>query len=210
MLGLFGCLAAAPPKKQPILDNEAFFIDAFLKYHFIVPHGISNDAYLKGHFITSKGIITSDTPLVINEKLSLKQLLYTNMSEFTADLIQEAKKLKDKKLVEAVRDLCAKNSSESTIDEIGTLSIKHVVLTEEKKKAMFESKGWEIFEQIYPKSPGIIELSRPGFSKDGTVAVIYMGQFGNMNVGAGQLSVFVKKNGEWVDSGIRIGNAWMT
>jgi hypothetical protein len=200
MLGFFGCMAEVPHNKQFLKNYEASFVDSFLGSQFV---GIFLD-----------GIIAPDTPLVIREKLSIHEIMtgWNNMADFTANLIQEAKQQKNKKSVEAVRDFCSKNSSESTINEIGTLSIKHVVLTEEQAKTLFSdwSKGWEIFYQTYPKSPGIIELSRPGFSKDGTVAIIYMGQSANMIAGAGQLSVFQKKDGEWVDSGIRIGPAWIS
>jgi hypothetical protein len=194
ILGLFGCLAESPPKKQPILDNKASFVDEFLQLEF-------------------SGIITTDTPLVIEKELSLKPFIATNIDDFAANLIKEAKQLKNKKLVEAVRDLCAKNSREGTIDEIGTLNTKHIVLTKEEKDSLFKEdlrQGWENFFQKYPKSHGFIELSWPGFSRDGTLAIIYMGRYANMIAGGGQLYVFLKKDGRWIDSGIKMSPGWMS
>jgi hypothetical protein len=177
---LWACpsVAESNPKKQIAIEYEASFVDEFLQLKF-------------------SGIITTDTPLVIEKELSLQPLIATNIDDFAANLIKEAKQLKNKKLVEAVRDLCAKNSREGTIDEIRTLNIKHIVLTKEEKDSLFIKdlrQGWENFFQKYPKSQGIIELSRPGFSSDGTLAIIYMGRYANIIAGAGQLYVFLKKD----------------
>jgi hypothetical protein len=70
--------------------------------------------------------------------------------------------------------------------------------------------GWQEFYKFHPKSPGIITLSRPGFSKDGGLAVIYMGNQANWLVGGGRIHVLEKKEGKWVKRLMFIGPQWVS
>ncbi len=96
---------------------------------------------------------------------------------------------------------------------MGTLSIKHVAITDRQLKELFGingKNGWEEFYKIYPKSPGIITLSRPGFSNNGTLAVIYMGIQSNGLAGYGQIYVLEEKEGKWVELKTQIGPSWIS
>jgi hypothetical protein len=120
---------------------------------------------------------------------------------------------KDTKILQAVKDFCSKNTKNHNIDSIGSLTVRHVVMTKEQETDLFRTRGkdgWEEFYKIYPKSPGIITLSRPGFSKDGTIAVIYIGNQRHGVVGEGQIYVFQKIDGKWVECGTHIGPSWVS
>jgi hypothetical protein len=122
--------------------------------------------------------ISNGVPLVIKQRFSVAMLsMWMEEAEFAADLIKQARH-QDERLTEAVTMFCARNKGANTFDAIGPLSFKNVILTEEQMSELFDTKendGWQEFYKIYPESPGIITLSLPGFSKDGTLAVIYMG-----------------------------------
>lgn len=192
-----GCREKPSPENLPPQPGEAAFVDAFLQLQFADE--------------VSKGI-----PLVIQEKLSIRMLyMDESMSDFTAKLVREAKR-QDKKLAEAVRDFCAKNSAERRISSIGKISVPHIVLTEQQMSDFFgpsevRDKGWwESFYEKYPNSPGIIMLSRPGFSADGTIGVIYMGnQWGGL-AGHGRIWVLEKKDGKWFQRKWLVGPTWIS
>lgn len=198
MFFAIGCCGGHLPRQiVPRKLSEAEFINAFLHIHFA-------DAVSEGF------------PLVINEQLSIEMLFSSgNISDFTADLIKEAKK-QEHKLAEAVQDFCTKNSSEKNIKSLGKISIEHIVLMEHQLKDLFDAKkeqgkdGWQVFYDTYPDSPGIITLSLPGFSADGTIGVIYMGNQRGWLVGHGRLYVLEKIGERWVKTDWLIGPSWVS
>ncbi len=193
-LGCLGCSETTHSEKQTPDVNDAPLVEAFLRLQFA--ENISNDA-----------------PLIIQEQLSMKMmLLVEEEADFTADLIRQAEQ-QGKRLAEAVRDFCSKNKRTNNLNSIGTLTLKHVVFTDKDMSALFESTGidgWEEFYKIHPKSPGIITLSRPGLSLDGSLAVIYMGNQTHWLAGRGRIYVLEKKGGKWGENRMCIGPFWMS
>ncbi|MFZ1702356.1 MAG: hypothetical protein WBO10_06160 [Pyrinomonadaceae bacterium] len=58
-------------------------------------------------------------------------------------------------------------------------------------------KGWKFFYQKYPKSQGITTISRVGFNKERTKALVYMGTQSDWLAGAGYLIILQKDANEW-------------
>lgn len=194
VFAMVGCRTAPAPVEKPQKVDEASFVDDFLRKRF-------------------SSSLSEDAPLVIMENLSLGELMTgKNMESFTNDLLQHWQS-RDAKTAEALRDFCAKNSGESTIDAIGALTVPHIVVTSEQMNRIFRTSGrdgWEVFYETYPKSPGIVTLSRPGFSADGTAAVIYMGNQYGWLAGHGQIYVFHRVSGKWEEGFEMIGPRWVS
>ena len=121
-------------------------------------------------------------------------------------ILDEAKK-ENQKLFEAVNDFCIKNDrTTNNLKSIGTLSVRHVAL-DEKQILEILGGGWESLQKKYPGSEGFIMLSRPGFSKDGTISVIFMYHSYSAGSGISQYYIMEKKDEKWIKSSMYIGSA---
>jgi hypothetical protein len=170
--------------------------------------GLFIDSFLRWYFHKS---VLKNIPVVIEEQFSFGHLWGDETQESLCVKLEKEAKLKNEKLVEAVNDHCLKNKKESNLDLIGPLSIKHVALTKNQLKKIFKpglnrNEMWEEFYKIYPDTEGIVTLSRPGFSKDMSIAVIYMWKAYASLGGIGQYYIFEKKDGRWVKSSMSIGS----
>ena len=194
ILGLLGCKETPNQETLESKVVDVQFVDAFLRLQF-------GDR------------LSKNVPLVFSQKLSIEIVTMVEEElDSTYDLIKEAES-QNKNLAEAVRDLCRKNSGTNTVEAIGTLAVNHVILTEMKRKELFETKGndgWTEFYKLYPNSRGIITLSRPGFSKDGTLAVICMSDHSGPLAGYARIYVLQKQDGQWVDTELIIGPTWVS
>jgi hypothetical protein len=194
VLVLLGCKETSNQETSVSKVDEAQFVDTFLKLQF-------------------GGRFSNTVPLVIRDKLSIEIITMAEKElDPTYDLIKEAES-KNKNLAEAVRDFYRKNTGTNTIEAIGTLKVNHVILTEMKINELFKTEGkygWAEFYKLYPNSPGIITLSRPGFSKDGSLAIILMVNQSTLLAGYGRIYVLKKQDGEWVDTDLSIGPTWVS
>lgn len=57
---------------------------------------------------------------------------------------------------------------------------------------------WQEYYSRYPESNGIIEVSRPGLSPDGQMAVMKLGYQYSGDGGNGYLAILIKVNGQWI------------
>ena len=169
--------------------------------------GLFIESFLRWYFYKS---ILKNIPIVIEEQFSFGYLWGDETQERLCAKLEKEAKLKNKKLVEAINDYCNKNKENNSLDLLVPLSVKHVVLAKNQLKKIFKpglnlNEKWEEFYKIYPDTEGIVTLSRPGFNKDRSIAVIYMwNQFGSLG-GIGQYYLFEKKDGRWVKSSMSIG-----
>jgi len=58
--------------------------------------------------------------------------------------------------------------------------------------------GWQLFHQAFPKAAGILSLSRPGYSKNGQVAIVQVSYSCGSLCGSGEYWVLHKVHGKWV------------
>jgi hypothetical protein len=57
--------------------------------------------------------------------------------------------------------------------------------------------GWEEFSRLYPKSQGVVSLSRIGFNSSKTQALVYVGNVCGGRCGEGNFFLLVKEAGKW-------------
>lgn len=196
LAGVLGCTTGrvVPAPEPRTVADEASFVEAFLRLRFAVT-------------------FSKEVPLVIAQRLSIDMLLVNRTeADLAADLVREAEQ-QHPRLVEAVRDFCSKNTGTNTVDALGPLGFRHVVLTEEQQNRLFKTSGqdgWTAFYRTYPNSPGIITLSRPGFSRDGRLAVIYMGNQSHWLAGHGRIFVLQRTDGKWTMAAMWLGPAWVS
>ncbi len=152
--------------------------------------------------------------IVIEENLTINDCLRDSSKEsylsFCDSIIEEAGE-HNQRLVEAASDFCYKNKGANTIDVFGKLTYEHYVFTKKHFKNIFKPQredGWEIFHNLYPHSFGLITLARPGFSNDGTLAVMYIGHQVEYMMGYGRIYVLEKSDNKWIDTKIIIGCEW--
>ncbi len=77
---------------------------------------------------------------------------------------------------------------------------KVIPISQEKLTEIFgapEGKGWEVFYQTYGRVPGVQSFSRPGFSKDGKLALVYSGGQYDWLAGMGELLLMEQVDGIW-------------
>jgi len=113
------------------------------------------------------------------------------------------------KVLEAACDYWEKNQEERTVKDFGRLTPRHVVVG--KGWGVMEFSEWypkfeKVLEQ-YPYSP-VIGMSYPGFSKDESIAIIYLGQTNGGRNGGGETIVFEKIAGVWRRSEFHVGMSW--
>jgi hypothetical protein len=105
--------------------------------------------------------------------------------------------------------------SKETIDDFGSRNQKPVTLTDrfnlklkinfvgEEINKLFENNavggkdGWKIFNKKYPNANGIISISRVGFNKSKTQALISVSHSCGSLCGEGSYKLLKKKNNNW-------------
>ncbi len=186
---LFGRSLSDDIEAEPVHTTDAEFIDFFLRWKF-------------------KRSIKKDIPLIIIDHFTIDDFfICKEVSPSPEELIVQAEK-KNRKLGEAIHELIRKNVASTPLDAIGKFDINHITITEERKNEIFKRGFWEEFYKTFPKSPGFIYLSLPAFSRDGTIAAIYMGHRWNMLAARGDIYIFEHKRGKWCKSKMRLTGGW--
>jgi len=104
----------------------------------------------------------------------------------------------------ALEDFRAKNQEEHPLDSRLNLEVRYVLISKAEAKKLFEGgqsgpgKGWDGFYAKYPRSQGIMTLSRVGFNEKRDQAVLYVGNQSHWLAGAGFYVFLAKKDGSWV------------
>lgn len=153
-------------------------------------------------------------PLVIEDTFSISHL-YVGQShdEFTRSLLSQAS---DRVPIDLIKDFCDKNKEAQAVwPEIASrMQIKLLSRTELDSFFAIQRNqkpdGWERFYAKYPKSPGIITVSRVGFNRKGDMAMLYVGSQSHWLAGSGQIHVFRKQDGKWVEQPFFIGPEWVS
>jgi len=70
-------------------------------------------------------------------------------------------------------------------------------IKDEGKKKTANPDGMKELQKLYPGSYGFTNLSRIGFSKDSTQALVYVGNICGGLCGSGRLFFLVKESGNW-------------
>jgi hypothetical protein len=94
--------------------------------------------------------------------------------------LESPEELKGKIPADLAADFVARNSSASRLPVLLTRKFPIFILTKEEEDRHFPetgdlNKNWERFYKDYPNCGGMFTLSHVGFSKDGRLAMIYLG-----------------------------------
>lgn len=159
--------------------------------------------------------VKSNTPLVIEDTFSIDMLNMERKSqeEFTRSLVSQAS---DEIPADLIQDFCAKNAKPQVVWPDLPKRLPVVLLSRGELEAIFSAghgqkpDGWDTFYAKYPKSPGIITISRVGFSRRGDVAMVYIGSQSHWLAGGGRIRILRKQDGKWVVRSGSIGPRWVS
>ena len=156
--------------------------------------------------------VPADTPLVIEDTFAIA-LFGQSHSEFSRSLLSQAS---DRVPADLIKDFCDKNAKPQAVwPELGS-RLRLKLLSRAELDSLFSAKqkqkpdGWDKFYAKYPKSPGIITISRVGFNRGGDIAMLYVGSQSHWLAGSGQIRVFRKQNGKWVEEPVSVGPQWVS
>ncbi len=110
--------------------------------------------------------------------------------------LKETFKLKS----DLIENFKAQNQGPQALKNAFELSLPYQLVTKEEIRKLFQRQGggWQEFYEKYPDSQGHITLSRVGFNKQTTQALLYVGnQFGDL-AGTGYYYLLSKQDGNWV------------
>jgi hypothetical protein len=159
--------------------------------------------------------IKSNTPLVIEDTFSIAMLKMGRESheEFTRSLLSQAS---DEVPADLIRDFCAKNAKPQAVWPDLAKRLTIVLLSRQEMETIFSARhaqkpdGWDKFYLKYPKSPGIITISRVGFNRRGDMAMVYVGAQSHWLAGGGHIRILRKQDGKWVEVLAAIGSHWVS
>jgi len=147
--------------------------------------------------------------LVINSEFSADRLKsYQSRREFSKNLIEQSRE-SGGRFIEAAQNFVAINFESLGDGAIPNIPFPHAlysysVMTKTIGNDMvvrdWQSSSLESALRDYPGTPGLIGLSEPGISEDGSVAMIYLEMIKLKGSGCsgGDLYVFELIDGEWV------------
>ena len=92
----------------------------------------------------------------------------------------------------------AKNEQPQALKPLLSLEVDYVFFSDQEMEAIFvDSSGWDAFYEKYPRSQGILTLSRPGLNQGLDTAVVCVGNQSHWVAGAGYLVLLEKVAGRW-------------
>ena len=101
---------------------------------------------------------------------------------------------------ETIEDFIARNGRSWGLNKNPAVQfkVKHVLISRKVETQVFQGRqGWQVFYARYPDSRGIITLSRVGFSKDQTQAILYVENQSHGRTGSGYYVLFRKRGEKW-------------
>jgi len=122
------------------------------------------------------------------DRLNFEQLR-KEFSEFKNQDLQE----------ETFKDFKNQNINSEKILKSEIPNDKIVLISREEVDKIFKNnrKGWDNFYRKFPKSQGILTLSKIGFNENKTQAIVYYGNQSHYLAGIGYLAYYIKINDSW-------------
>lgn len=103
-------------------------------------------------------------------------------------------------ITDAIKDFLTKNRKSSALADQFRLKATIVLISNSDVKRLFHDSiegGWDLFHAKYPNANSINTLSRVGFNKDKTVALLYYTYSCGGLCGQGQYVLLRKHEGQW-------------
>ncbi|NCN39355.1 MAG: hypothetical protein COY38_04110 [Candidatus Aenigmarchaeota archaeon CG_4_10_14_0_8_um_filter_37_24] len=96
-------------------------------------------------------------------------------------------------------DYKIKNTQNYPLENSFNIKAKVILISQVDFDRIFrpDIDGWEQFYKIYPKSQGIMTLSRVGFNKEKDQALVYAGNQAHYLAGRGYYVLLTKENDIW-------------
>jgi hypothetical protein len=159
--------------------------------------------------------IHGNIPLVIEDTFSIDMLRGGDRSpeKFTAYLLSQAT---ERVPADLIQDFCDKNAKAQAVWPELQKRLPVRFLSHDQMESLFSvgppdrPDGWDRFYAKYPKSPGIITISRVGFNRRGDLAMVYVGWQSHWLAGGGRIYVLRKQAGQWVEEPVLIGPSWVS
>lgn len=99
---------------------------------------------------------------------------------------------------ETVHDFIEANASPSTLkNSFENEDLIHVLSASELAEQAGDPTNWDIYNQVFPVSPGIISLTRAGFNHDATQALVYYTITGSNDTETSYFLFFAQSEEKW-------------
>jgi hypothetical protein len=99
-----------------------------------------------------------------------------------------------------VKDFKTKNETQHPLVQQFPKDVHVTFISEREEHDLFANSmkdGWNTFYEKYPGGSGITRLSRVGFNKKHDIAIIYVGNVRNWEIGSGAYLLLQKIDGKW-------------
>jgi hypothetical protein len=113
----------------------------------------------------------------------------------TASLLQSKAPTLKRTTIDAFREM---NRQQATFQRSFFTSLDYELIDSTQIDFIFKNRSWPAFYKRFPDSPGIVKLSRVGFSADGTQALFCASHTCGELCGGGWYMVMEKRGGHWV------------
>ena len=103
-------------------------------------------------------------------------------------------------LDDTVKDFELKNKKGHRLENLFKLKVATTLVNSQEMDEMFDRDfiaAWQTVEEKYPNSVGIISLSRIGFDREKTQAIVYIGRGCGPICGESRFFLLVKEAGHW-------------
>jgi len=136
-----------------------------------------------------------EVEVVVIEDHTSAELFFGGGIEEILERIKEGMPLTEQ---ETLDDFLKKNEQPHRLEDLFDLPVTVVLLSNEEFKEIFQNgSGWEDFYKKYPRSQGIMMLSRVGFNSKMDQALVYVGNQSHWLSGAGYYVLLTKAYGFW-------------
>lgn len=166
------------------------------------------EALLSQHFDTR-----NSKQQVIVDTTSVSKLLWGTYDDFSRSLRKKAAS-RDPAFREALEGFLEKNKTAVRVLLSTNAPSRVVLISEATVEDIFPSKGdpevkgWNYFYHRFPGASGLIDISRVGMDRKGTVAIVYLGQQHQNLDGFGSMRVLKREGTNWILTDDFIGPNW--
>ena len=123
----------------------------------------------------------------------------------TASSLQSQVPTLQRTTIDAFREV---NEKQITFQRSFSLAVDYELLDKSQLDIVLKNGSWPAFYKRFPRSPGIVNLSRVGMSADGTQALFYTSHACGGLCGGGFFVVMERRDGHWLNE--REIEMWMS
>jgi hypothetical protein len=165
-------------------------------YSICAEDGPDADEYaVYAALFAEKGYDKEGAQLVLENGTVVNDTFSGHMDQTSIEKLFRMPPMKD-----AIDDFIKKNRKSSALTDQFKLKATIVLITNSDVKRMFHDSiegGWDLFHTKYPNAISIHTLSRVGFNKDKTAALVYYTYSCGGLCGQGQYVLLGKHDGQW-------------